>query len=123
MEAVRSIQDWDPAQAARLLPILARRLGKRVMSDYSSEEDGLRLIRAARDLRPSETAELKLSRVPALVLWGERDGYLPVETVAQPLAEQLGAELRLLPGGHFLPLDCPSQVAGALLEFLMPPSG
>lgn len=118
MEAVRSIQDWEPAHAARLVPILARRLGKRVMSDYSSEEDGLRLIRAARDLRPSETKELKLPRVPALVLWGERDAYLPVETVAQPLAEQLGAELRLLPGGHFLPLDCPTEVAGALLEFL-----
>ena len=117
MEAVRSVQDWDPAHAARLVPILARRLGKKVMSDYSSE-DGVRLIRAARDLRPSETAELKLSRVPALVLWGERDQYLPVETVARPLADQLGAKLRLLPGGHFLPLERPSEVAGALLEFL-----
>jgi pimeloyl-ACP methyl ester carboxylesterase len=119
MEAVRSIQDWDPAQAARLVPVLARRLGKKVISAYSGDEGGLRLIRAARDLRPEETARLRLPRVPALVLWGERDAYLPIESVARPLAEQLGAPLRILQGGHFLPLDCPTQVAAAVLEFLI----
>jgi pimeloyl-ACP methyl ester carboxylesterase len=117
MEAVESIRRWDPAQAARLVPVLARRLGKKVMSAYGAD-DGLRLIRAARDLRPAETADLSLPRVPALVLWGERDQYLPLETVARPLAEQLGAQLRVLPGGHFLPLDCPKEVAAALCEFL-----
>jgi pimeloyl-ACP methyl ester carboxylesterase len=118
MNAVESIRSWDPAKAARLPPVLARRLGKAVVSGYEGEEGGLRLIRAARDLRPSETADLQFPRVPALVLWGERDAYLPLETVARPLAAQLGAPLRLLPGGHFLPLDCPAEVAAALRDFL-----
>jgi pimeloyl-ACP methyl ester carboxylesterase len=118
MSAVESIRNWDPAKAARLPPVLTRRLGKAVMTGYEGEEGGLRLIRAARDLRPAETADLRLERVPALVLWGERDAYLPIESVARPLAEQLGAPLRILPGGHFLPLDSPREVAEELLEFL-----
>jgi pimeloyl-ACP methyl ester carboxylesterase len=121
MEAVESIQRWPIADAARLMPVLVRRLGKslrEVLACYAGEEGGLRLIRAARDLHPAETAELRLEQVPALVLWGERDAYLPVDTVARPLAQQLGAELKLLPGGHFLPIDCPAEVAAALRDFL-----
>jgi pimeloyl-ACP methyl ester carboxylesterase len=93
-----------------------------VLSAYAGEEGGLRLIRAARDLRPGETAaildRLRALKVPALVLWGERDTYLPLETVARPLADLLGAQVSLLPGGHFLPLDCPEQVASVLRDFL-----
>ncbi len=125
MDAVASIQSWDPANAARLAPVLVRRLGKSmrdVLSAYAGEEGGLRLIRAARDLRPAETAaildRLRGHQVPSLVLWGERDTYLPLETVARPLADLLGAQVLLLPGGHFLPLDCPEQVASVLRDFL-----
>jgi pimeloyl-ACP methyl ester carboxylesterase len=93
-----------------------------VLSAYAGEEGGLRLIRAARDLRPAETAaildRLRGHQVPSLVLWGERDAYLPLETVARPLADLLGAQVLLLPGGHFLPLDCPEQVASVLRDFL-----
>ena len=53
-----------------------------------------------------------------LVLWGERDVFLPIDTVGQPLAQLLGAALIRLPGGHFTPLDCPDDVAQALCEFL-----
>ena len=80
------------------------------------------MIRAARDLDPRQTehlaAALSASGVPALVLWGERDDFLPVDTVARPLAKLLGAELRVLPGGHFTPVDCPREVADALCGFL-----
>ena len=93
-----------------------------MLSAYAGEEGGLRLIRAARDLRPAETAtildRLRAHKVPALVLWGERDTYLPLETVARPLADLLGVQVSLLPGGHFLPLDCPEQVASVLRDFL-----
>jgi pimeloyl-ACP methyl ester carboxylesterase len=56
--------------------------------------------------------------VPALVLWGERDEFLSIEAVGQPLADLLDASLVKLPGGHFTPLDCPAEVAGALCTFL-----
>jgi pimeloyl-ACP methyl ester carboxylesterase len=53
-----------------------------------------------------------------MVLWGERDQFLPIDTVARPLARLLGAAVVLLPGAHFTPLDCPAEVAAALREFL-----
>ena len=34
------------------------------------------------------------------------------------MAEQLGAELKVLPGGHFLPLDCPERVAAEIEAFV-----
>ena len=127
MEAIASIQTWDAADARRLFPVLARRLGKspdmrEMLTAYEGEEGGLRLIRAARDLDPRQTlhigATLRRIGAPALVLWGDHDDFLPVDTVARPLAELLGAALSMLPGGHFTPLDCPQQVATALIDFL-----
>jgi pimeloyl-ACP methyl ester carboxylesterase len=133
MEAIAGIQAWDPAQARRLFPVLARRLAKSaamrdMLAAYEGEQGGLRLIRAARDLDPRQTAHigeaLRASGVPALVLWGEHDAFLPLNTVARPLADLLRASLVLLPGGHFTPMDCPREVASALLEFLahLPPA-
>lgn len=134
MDAVTSIQTWDPTNARRLFPVLARRLAKSaamrdMLSAYDGELGGRRLIRAARDLDPRQTEgigqRLRASGAPALVLWGEHDVFLPVETVARPLAESLGAALLLLPGGHFTPLDCPDEVTAALSDFLsrLPPEG
>jgi 2-hydroxymuconate-semialdehyde hydrolase len=129
MDAVVSIQTWDPADAHRLLPVLLRRLSKNsamreMLEAYRGQQGGLRLIRAARDLDPRQTLhigeKLRASGVPALVLWGENDAYLPLNSVAQPLAELLRAALVILPGGHFTPLDCPEAVAAALLQFLAP---
>ena len=127
MEAIASIQAWNPADARRLFPVLARRLGKsadlrEMLSAYEGEEGGLRLIRAARDLDPRQTEHigeaLRSSGIPALVIWGEHDDFLPLSTVAQPLAKLLRADLLILPGGHFTPMECPEEVAAALTEFL-----
>jgi pimeloyl-ACP methyl ester carboxylesterase len=127
MEAVSSIQAWNPADAHRLYPVLARRLAKGtalrdMLAAYEGERGGLRLIRAARDLDPRQTEHigeaLRAAGIPALVLWGERDEFLPVDTVARPLADLLHARLVLVPGGHFTPLDCPVEVAAALRSFL-----
>ena len=127
MDAVASIQAWDPADAHRLAPVLARRLGKtgavrEMLTAYEGEQGGLKLIRAARDLDPRQTEgigqALRSSGAPSLVLWGERDSFLPIETVGRPLAALLGAALVVLPGGHFTPLDCPAEVAAALRDFL-----
>jgi 2-hydroxymuconate-semialdehyde hydrolase len=127
MEAIASIQEWNPDDAHRLFKVLARRLAKggplrEILAAYDGQSGGLRLIRAARDLDPRQTehvgAALRASGVPALVLWGERDDFLPVDTVARPLAKLLGAALIVLPGGHFTPVDCPREVAEALCSFL-----
>ena len=127
MEAIASIQAWDPADARRLFPVLARRLGKsaalrEMLSAYEGEQGGLRLIRAARALDPRQTEyigeALRSSGIPALVLWGEHDVFLPLGTVGRALAELLRAELVVLPGGHFTPADCPDELAAALIEFL-----
>jgi len=133
MDAITSIRDWDPADAHRLFPVLARRLAKsaalrEMLAAYQGEQGGLRLIRAARDLDPSQTADvgerLRASGVPATVLWGERDEFLSIQDVGQPLAELLRASLVKLPGGHFTPLDCPTEVADGLRTFLgsLPPA-
>jgi len=127
MGAITSIQAWDPADADRLSPVLVRRLGKsaalrEMLTPYQGEQGGLRLIRASRDLDPSQTADigerLRASNVPAIVLWGKHDEFLPMREVGQPLAELLNAPLVELPGGHFTPLDCPAEVAEALRDFL-----
>jgi pimeloyl-ACP methyl ester carboxylesterase len=130
MEWVESVQQWDPRKAARLAPVLARRLRSptlppeavnALLSTYADERGGLRLIAAARALRPSETATrlpaLRAASVPALVLWGTEDRYLPVDSVARPLADLLRAELRFLPGGHFLPAEAPRRVAEEIVAF------
>jgi pimeloyl-ACP methyl ester carboxylesterase len=127
MEAISSIQSWDPAEAHRLFSVLRRRLGKtdelrQMLSAYQGEEGGLRLIRASKDLDPRQTEKIgdgvRESGVPAIVLWGERDEFLPLERVGQRLADSLRTALVRLPGGHFTPLDCPDQVADALRSFL-----
>lgn len=130
MDQVESIRRWDPRNAARLAPVLARRLRSPGLSErsirtwlepYSGDEGGLRLIRAARALDPRETASrlpaLAAARVPARVLWGESDRYLPIDTVARPLAQLLRTELRLLAGGHFLPAEAPDAFAREVLAF------
>jgi len=127
MDAIESIRAWAPADAARLFPVLARRLGRsalmrEMLAAYAGADGGRRLIRAARDLEPAQTAligaSLQASTVPALVLWGREDRYLDVETVGRPLADLLGAPLALLPGGHFTPIDCPSEVSDAVSDFV-----
>jgi 2-hydroxymuconate-semialdehyde hydrolase len=127
MEAIKSIQTWDPKDARRLSPVLMRRLGRskalrEMLGAYEGESGGLSLIRAARDLDPRQTEHigeaLRASGVPALVLWGEHDEFLSIDAVGRPLAMLLAARLVSLPGGHFTPLDCPAQVAGELRRFL-----
>jgi pimeloyl-ACP methyl ester carboxylesterase len=132
MGAIASIRSWKLSDAYRLSPVLTRRLGnsealRALMSAYAGDEGGRRLIRAARDLDPRQTEQigeaLRNARVPALVLWGDRDRYLPLDTVGRPLAALIEARLVVLPGDHFTPIDSPSEVAAALLGFLtqLPP--
>ena len=122
MGPVESIRAWDAREAARLQPVLARRLRsiRELLGAYAGEEGGKRLIHAARCLDPRQTAgmtaRLRDTGIPVHLLWGADDAYLPIETVARPLADALHAPLTLVPGGHFLPLDNPEDVARILLD-------
>lgn len=132
MEAVAPILTW--AEPARLFHVLVRRLrtagparldedlARSVLAAYEGEEGGAKLVRAARALDPRQTVAvlpaLRERRVPALVVWGAHDAYLPIDAVGRPLAELLGADLVSLPGGHFLPLERPREVATAVATFL-----
>jgi len=124
MGAVESIRDWDPAQAARLQPVLSRKLRtiRDLLGAYAGERGGRRLIHAARCLDPKQTAgmtaRLRQTGVPVRVVWGGEDAYLPAGTVGRPLADALRVELTVLPGGHFLPLDNPDGLARTLLEII-----
>ncbi|HYS10844.1 MAG TPA: alpha/beta hydrolase [Myxococcales bacterium] len=124
MGAVESIRSWDPAQAARLQPVLVRKLRsiRDLLGAYAGETGGRRLIHAARCLDPRQTegmtARLKQTGVPIRLIWGADDAYLPVDTVGRPLAAALGVELEVLPGGHFLPLDNPEALARKLIELI-----
>jgi len=131
MDAVLSIQRWDPADATRIVPAFSRTLRepgvsadalRSVLDHYKGAEGGLRLIRAARALDPTQTAgvaeRVRDAGVASLVLWGDEDRYLDAGDVGVPLARLLGAELRLLSGGHFLPLAAPDEVSHAVTSFL-----
>jgi 2-hydroxymuconate-semialdehyde hydrolase len=131
MDAVAPILTWEEPE--RLFRVLVRQLrasgpvrldddvAREVLAPYEGAEGGAKLVRAARALRPEQTVEimpaLRSSRVPTRVLWGEHDAYLSVEAVGRPLAATFRAELVVLPGGHFVPLDCPREVAGAIASF------
>jgi pimeloyl-ACP methyl ester carboxylesterase len=132
MDGIAPILTW--AEPARLFRVLLRQLrasgpvrlddalAREVLAPYGGEEGGAKLIRAARALRPEQIVEimpaLRARPVPTRVLWGEHDSYLPLDEVGRPLAELFGAELVVLPGGHFAPLDCPREVADAVVAFV-----
>jgi pimeloyl-ACP methyl ester carboxylesterase len=63
-------------------------------------------------------------RVPALVVWGDRDEVFPSVNARPILAALPGAELRLVPGaGHWSMLDAPEVVAAHVGGFLRAGAG
>lgn len=134
LESLESIRSFDPAAADSLFRILVRRMHRqwttnvsenvirRLLAAYEGAVGGARLIRAARSLDPKQTVAildaLRRRLVPSRVLWGEKDPFLTVDEVARPLAALVGAELRVYPGGHFLPLERPAEIASEIIEFL-----
>jgi 2-hydroxymuconate-semialdehyde hydrolase len=87
------------------------------------KQDPAAFFRAARGLTGKGLAgrdrELELLDVPALIIWGEDDPFLPAE-----LAERLGdaipmSTVALLPGcSHYLTEDAPQTVGPLVYEFL-----
>ena len=58
-------------------------------------------------------------RVPALILWGQEDEYLPVDYASRFAREIPGSKLVMLDGvRHFLFEDEPERCASEVLDFL-----
>ena len=134
LEALESIRSFDRTAADSLFRILVRRMHRqwttevsehvirRLLAPYEGAVGGCRLIRAARSLDPQQTMAildvLRRQPVPSRVVWGEKDQFLTVDEVARPLADLLGARLKLYSGGHFLPLERPAEIASEVIAFL-----
>jgi pimeloyl-ACP methyl ester carboxylesterase len=66
-------------------------------------------------------ARYKELDLPVLIGWGRCDGWLPPEHAQRLAAVIPGAELRWFDNaGHLVQNDAPTQLASALVEFLMP---
>jgi pimeloyl-ACP methyl ester carboxylesterase len=80
--------------------------------DEGTQRAILRLYRSSpSDVLAAAGAGLKTLRVPALVVWGERDPYIPTR-FAREYADALGAELISLPdAGHWWWFDRPDAIA------------
>ena len=106
--------------AKRLLP---RGMADEVLEDFDvgTQRSILRLYRSApEDALAAAGAGLKGVSAPTLVVWGERDPYLPTR-FAQDYANALGgpAEVAIVPGaGHWPWFDAP-EVVTKVTDFLI----
>ena len=96
----------------------------RMFTDYDAgtKRAVLKLYRATSDIdgySNAITAALLPHRIPALVIWGQADLFLPWRFAAQQRETFPDARVTLLPdSGHFPYADNPDAVAAALLPFL-----
>jgi len=81
----------------------------------NTPDPGALTLAAGRKLAPR--------RLPTLVLWGERDAYLPVR-FAERQTEWFDATVHRIPvSGHWPMIDAASEVEKAFVEFLSPHLG
>ncbi len=80
----------------------------------------LRAVIGADGQRVSATDRLYLAaQVPTLIVWGDRDGIIPVSHGRAAHETMPGSVLRVFEGvGHFPQRECPEEFTEALLEFL-----
>jgi pimeloyl-ACP methyl ester carboxylesterase len=90
--------------------------------DRRTKRAVLKLYRATDDpgsLAAEFTALMRPRDVPALVIWGEHDAYLPASFAARQREPFPSADVHVLPAsGHWPFADAPDTVARLLVEFL-----
>jgi pimeloyl-ACP methyl ester carboxylesterase len=90
-------------------------------ADAGQKRAVLKLYRATPDpggLSTQLAERLKPARLPALVIWGDGDKYLPVRYAALQ-KEYFDAQIHVLPGaGHWPMIDEPERVRDWVLPFL-----
>ncbi len=85
-----------------------------------SSRDHLRRLLLSLDSRETAAMAHKLRRMdmPAMVLWGSDDAFLPIRWARRLSADIPGAVLRVLGGcGHFVPEERAGELAGHLERF------
>ena len=112
---------------ATLLDMVSSGIDERAVDEYwkafstpGSRRGMLELYRSF-DLNELEPYQGRLAElgVPALVLWGQRDDYLPRDYASRFASEIPGAELVLLENArHFLFEDEPERCAQEVIDFL-----
>jgi pimeloyl-ACP methyl ester carboxylesterase len=75
----------------------------------------LKLYRSAVDIGAEWQPDLEKLDLPAMVIWGRTDPYVPLE-FGERLAERMRAELVVLECGHWWPFEKPAATAEALLR-------
>lgn len=73
----------------------------------------LKLYRSAVDIGAEWQPDLEQLEVPAMVIWGRTDPYVPLE-FGERLAERMKGELVVLECGHWWPFERPAETAEAL---------
>jgi pimeloyl-ACP methyl ester carboxylesterase len=93
------------------------------LTDARTQRAFVHTIRAVIDVagqRVSARDRLYLAQaVPTMIIWGDRDGVIPV-THAHAAHELMpGSRLEIIEGaGHFVPIEQPERIAGLLTDFL-----
>jgi pimeloyl-ACP methyl ester carboxylesterase len=75
----------------------------------------LKLYRSAVHIGKEWQPDLEQQQVPAMVIWGREDPYVPLQ-FGERLAERMRAELVVLECGHWWPFEKPGETAEALLR-------
>jgi pimeloyl-ACP methyl ester carboxylesterase len=75
----------------------------------------LKLYRSAVHIGAEWQPDLERMTVPAMVIWGRTDPYVPLEW-AERLAPRMHADLVVLECGHWWPYERPKETAEALLR-------
>lgn len=75
----------------------------------------LKIYRSAIEVGAEWQPDLERQEVPAMVIWGRNDPYVPVK-FGEALAARMGAELLVLECGHWWPFERPAETAAALLR-------
>jgi pimeloyl-ACP methyl ester carboxylesterase len=84
------------------------------LTDYGKDTI-LKLYRSAVDIGAEWQPDLERVEVPAMVIWGRTDPYVPLE-FGERLAERMKGELVVLECGHWWPFERPAETAAALLR-------
>jgi pimeloyl-ACP methyl ester carboxylesterase len=84
------------------------------LNDYGKQTI-LDLYRSAIEIGAEWQPDLEQLDLPALVIWGRADPYVPLE-FGERLAARIKGELVVLECGHWWPFEKPAETAAALLR-------
>ena len=100
---------------------MPERLVARYLAPYVGADGVSHLLALARALRPADVEELDLAAItmPALVVWGEADRWLPAD-LPDRLAAAIpqGRLVRIPEVGRLVPEEAPEELVSLILDFI-----